>query len=577
MDPTAPLSARAEIMRRVHPEAAALPPRGPLEPLEMQVVSWHSADAEVLAAEDDDDDDDRGRGGRGGRGGGGGGGGGRPELAFAIHAFGVGRDGRSVCLRVDGFPPFFYVKVPPDLGRGPRRAAAVRAVAELLKSHEARIGGDVAEAVPLRKRDFWGFNNGAEFDFVRLRFRSLRGMRTAAARIRDRAFTVRGFGAVRLALYESNIDPLLRFVHVQALQPAGWLAVDARHLERLGPEYSPCDAAYSCQWKRAKPAPGREQQGLAPLLLAAFDIECSSAHGDFPVAKKDYRRLAIDLAQEWDRRALRAASAYDASAHLERVVFEAFGLLGDAPPPGARGQVARLQLKDPRADREPVRRLMRMHVGDLYSVLKTGGGKGPPRSAAAAGGGGDSDDSDGDGAAGGRGGRAWWVRRPAAAGTGEDDEPAAPPQAAKGGYQSAKDKEKEKEKDQEEDTSMLGALTAQLNALFQQRWPLEGDPVIQIGMTLGVYGAPGDAVSERHVLVLGTCDAVATETGLPVVVHRFDRELDMLLAWVELVRELDPDVMLGYNIFGFDMAYLHGRAEELLGEKGCVEEFCQVS
>ena len=548
-----PKSRRQAMMALAHPGLVPVD-AGPGAPLEFQVVSWHAFDEEELQAEDDEDD---GRDAGPPR---------KPwqALRYVIHAFGVRSDGSSACVRLEGFPPFFYVKVPPDLGRGPRRAAAVRALADALSSRDARL--DVDDATPLRKRDFWGFSDGAEFDFVRLRFRSLRAMRVAAARIRDRSFSVRGFGSARVALYESNIDPLLRFIHVQALEPAGWMRVEARHLTALR-DYSGCDAAFSCEWKRARPSAARSGSGLAPLLLAAFDIECSSAHGDFPVAKKDYRRLAIDLAQEWDRQALRAAGRYAAVERLERVVLDAFGLLEE--PAAARSLVARLQLKRPLqpddTDTACIRRIARMHCDDLYSILRDGGASaGAKQQQQRDGGEGDDDgDGDGDGERTHSAPRVWWGHRPRDP---RDDEGAADNASASAASAA-----------EAEDTSMLGALTAALNALFERRWPVEGDPVIQIGMTLGVYGAPA-AVSERHVLVLGTCDDVATRDAepRPIAVHRFESELDMLLAWVELVRALDPDVLLGYNIFGFDMAYLYGRAQELLGGR-CDSEFCQVS
>ena len=46
----------------------------------------------------------------------------------------------------------------------------------------------------------------------------------------------------------------------------------------------------------------------------------------------------------------------------------------------------------------------------------------------------------------------------------------------------------------------------------------------------------------------------------------------MLLAWTRLMQNLDPDIITGYNIFGFDFAFMWHRAEEL----GCVEEFCKL-
>ncbi len=39
-------------------------------------------------------------------------------------------------------------------------------------------------------------------------------------------------------------------------------------------------------------------------------------------------------------------------------------------------------------------------------------------------------------------------------------------------------------------------------------------------------------------------------------------EREVLLSWAALVNSLDPDVLTGYNIFGFDMKYIMGRIAE---------------
>ena len=38
----------------------------------------------------------------------------------------------------------------------------------------------------------------------------------------------------------------------------------------------------------------------APYLIASFDIECDSSHGDFPNAIKDYKNLSIDLVNHYN-------------------------------------------------------------------------------------------------------------------------------------------------------------------------------------------------------------------------------------------------------------------------------------
>ena len=40
-------------------------------------------------------------------------------------------------------------------------------------------------------------------------------------------------------------------------------------------------------------------------------------------------------------------------------------------------------------------------------------------------------------------------------------------------------------------------------------------------------------------------------------------EKDLLFAWREFVRVLDPDIITGYNIINFDLPYIIGRADTL--------------
>ena len=43
----------------------------------------------------------------------------------------------------------------------------------------------------------------------------------------------------------------------------------------------------------------------------------------------------------------------------------------------------------------------------------------------------------------------------------------------------------------------------------------------------------------------------------------FDKELKMLTAWRAFVQEVDPDIVIGYNISNFDLPYLMDRAKAL--------------
>ena len=38
-----------------------------------------------------------------------------------------------------------------------------------------------------------------------------------------------------------------------------------------------------------------DSDSMSPYVIASFDIECDSSHGDFPQATKDFKKLSIDI------------------------------------------------------------------------------------------------------------------------------------------------------------------------------------------------------------------------------------------------------------------------------------------
>ena len=104
----------------------------------------------------------------------------------------------------------------------------------------------------------------------------------------------------------------------------------------------------------------------------------------------------------------------------------------------------------------------------------------------------------------------------------------------------------------------------------------KGDPIIQIGNVVTVQGKE----TEKVIFVLGSCDAIPG-----ITVKSFPTEKEVLLEWAGWLSELNPDIFVGYNIFGFDDKYLWQRAEQLgindspaiqsLNRLGTVEGYAQ--
>ncbi|RPB11091.1 DNA polymerase delta subunit [Morchella conica CCBAS932] len=82
------------------------------------------------------------------------------------------------------------------------------------------------------------------------------------------------------------------------------------------------------------------------------------------------------------------------------------------------------------------------------------------------------------------------------------------------------------------------------------------DPVIQIANVVTRYGE--DKPFVRNVFTMDTCSLI-----INTQVFEFSNEADMLLKWREFLIQVDPDVIIGYNIANFDFPYLLDRAKHL--------------
>jgi DNA polymerase delta subunit 1 len=95
---------------------------------------------------------------------------------------------------------------------------------------------------------------------------------------------------------------------------------------------------------------------------------------------------------------------------------------------------------------------------------------------------------------------------------------------------------------------------------------LKGDEVTFIGSTFLRYGEKEPYLN--HCLAVGTCDDIPG-----IQVDCVETEKDVLLKWAELIQTENPDIIIGYNIFGFDYEFMFRRAQE----NHCEREFLLLS
>ena len=110
---------------------------------------------------------------------------------------------------------------------------------------------------------------------------------------------------------------------------------------------------------------------------------------------------------------------------------------------------------------------------------------------------------------------------------------------------------KEKDKD-----ILLEELTKSLNKNFPK---LKGDMVTFIGSTFLKYGEKEPY--KNNCIVYKSCSDIPEINSLEL--DCYESEKDILLAWMRLIKNEDPDIIIGYNIFGFDYKFMYERAKEL--------------
>lgn len=82
------------------------------------------------------------------------------------------------------------------------------------------------------------------------------------------------------------------------------------------------------------------------------------------------------------------------------------------------------------------------------------------------------------------------------------------------------------------------------------------DKIIQIGSTVQRHSAAKPLV--QNVVLIGACDDIPG-----VELMKCKTETEMLIKWFNFVRREKPDIIIGYNIDGFDWKYINTRCKKL--------------
>ena len=506
---------------------------------------------------------------------------------FVVQLYGRTAKGKSVTASVTGYTPFFFVKIPQTWRKTSVRKLETWVRSNMSEQYQSCLIG----CKMLRKYDFRGFSNFTQFRYARFVFTNTLAMRECVGLFQlkyyfegDRVLYARAFNkekrkrddedgfspesirpdflgnviginktgsrwtynvkfdngrvvkslpvnylepedwsdrrvkpkALNLPfcknkiifdLYETKIEPMLRLGHIRNIQPAGWVCLPGGKYDECSLEEARVDS-YSIKWTDIEPV---ESTAISPLVIASYDIECASSHGDFPQARKNYKKLAEDFVMAYlNIRDNKPEQIDNLSEYMRRWLELAFS------DNTALQEIEGISRLYPKRDAIPTESQFEDIGRRLYALF-------------------DSDSK--KSRKGGDDGMQFFDMST---------------KSAKGKITSRRSTIRGMKK-REMITFMTEWFDKEFNRIGIE---LEGDPVIQIGTVFMRFGE--DEPYLHHIITLDTCDAIE---GAEVVACKTEEEV--LMEWMQLIQREDPDIITGYNIFGFDYKYMVDRAKEL--------------
>ena len=204
------------------------------------------------------------------------------DKRFIIRFFGRTNTGLSITVSVYDFFPYFFVKIPKTWTQTDLRKFELG-----LKGMSKDHGANILDISTQAWKEFYGFKADQKFNFVMIRFKTSDSMRFYHNRSKDGIMEIRmNFKTEKFQLYESNFDPMLRFMHVQDIKSCGWIKLPKGKYRsdksiKTFTDYH-LRIKYEDVVSQNNFGPDAPKLGLAKFKLCSYDLECYSHDEQFP-------------------------------------------------------------------------------------------------------------------------------------------------------------------------------------------------------------------------------------------------------------------------------------------------------
>ena len=491
---------------------------------------------------------------------------------FVIQMFGINEQGQKASIIVEDYQPFFYLKVSNRWGQTMKN--------KFLEHIQSKIGkyykDSITECKLIEKKKLYGFDAGNLHRFIMIKFANVPVYNKVKNLWyqdainedgeKDRRLLKNGylFNDCFVELYEANIPPLLRFFHIREVSPSGWVALPNKKTIIIAEneKTTSCDFEFKINYKNVIPLNDKETR--VPYKILSFDIEASSSHGDFPVPIKSYKKLATNIVDYFSKNNT-DLNIERCKTTLREIIKTAFGFSLSNPVQNIDTVYPKFKIGSEKELHERTENWLKTQVRErssnseehLIESLFENANKAFQVVTEAEPTGDADEDGDGDNNS-DNGVLEEEPEKYFKIGSGFKTE----------AYQNKQstivdilcDKKFERE----------GKITELILSLRNNFPALEGDKVTFIGSTFVYYGEKEPHLN--HCIVLNSCDNLHSSVPNSEI-ETYSTEKDVLLAWTRLVQRVNPDIIIGYNIFSFDYEFMFRRSQEL----DCVEDFLKLS
>tara|TARA_B110000881_G_scaffold75674_1_gene65916 strand:- start:3027 stop:7061 length:4035 start_codon:yes stop_codon:yes gene_type:complete len=476
--------------------------------------------------------------------------------AYDINLFGRTKDGKSVSLQVINFKPFFYLKVPDYFTEN-----SLKRFKDYIVKKKRILVSTLVNCELVKYFPFNGFSNNTKSKFIKLTFDTKQSMNMCRKIFQNLIITprypdkegndekdfrymaketyIRGLTSKPIVyeLFESNVDPMIRMGHLRDISPSGWVKIIKYNNNNTNP--TNCDLSIKCSWEDINPY---SHEMIGPIRVCAFDIECTSSHGDFPQAVKTYETPAREIIMDIQRLFtstlerdslghLCVISKNSREKHIELLttfIHHLFSITSNKQKVSIdcsriHTVNTKKRMKPNNSTIEEVIELL-MKIYDCQKEIVTKKSSKPKKEIK-------------------NGSILSFIK------SNESDE-------------RVSDifincKQQYSHKGVKYSNGVRNILIQKVTKVFDQNFPaIEGDSVVQISNCFMNYGT--STPFRKVLLTLGKCDDIDD-----CEVVRCNSEEELLLRWTKMIQKEDPDIITGYNSYGFDLPYMYNRAEQL--------------